>query len=485
MARTRLGRAMVLAATMAAALPLLAVWTVRTAGTADAFPATSKSTVLNYLRGITGTSIVSGQHNKEPASLPSQYTQQVHDITGQYPGLWGGDMMFRADDVNNRQRVIDQAKTEWANGSLVALTWHACSPTVGRTCEFEGGVKTQISAAQFQEIVTGGTNLNNVWRSRMAEVVPYLRQLRDAGVPVLWRPFHEMNESWNWWGNRPGVNGGAKIFQQMKDYFDSQGLDNLIWVWNVQDNPAGGWANYYPGSGYVDVVSLDVWYKNYPSSGDYQQMQSIAATGNKPIAIAEIGKMPNASLLTSQTRWAYFMVWSEQLRGNNTNAEIQATYFHPRVLNQGEVNLGGSGGTTTSAPPAGGGTGKIRGVASGKCVDVSGASTANGTQVQLYTCDANGAAQAWTVGADGTVRALGKCLDVAGGVNANGTRVQIWDCVSGSPNQQWRYDSAAQTLVNPATGRCLDATGQGTADGTPLQIWSCNGQGNQRWTIPT
>jgi mannan endo-1,4-beta-mannosidase len=110
-------------------------------------------------------------------------------------------MMFRADDVNNRQRLVDQAKTEWANGSLVALTWHACSPTVGRTCEFEGGVKTRISPAQFQEIVTGGTNLNNVWRSRMAEVVPYLRQLRDAGVPVLWRPFHEMNESWNWWGN--------------------------------------------------------------------------------------------------------------------------------------------------------------------------------------------------------------------------------------------------------------------------------------------
>jgi mannan endo-1,4-beta-mannosidase len=213
-------------------------------------------------------------------------------------------MMFRADDVDNRQRVIDQAKTEWRNGSLVALTWHACSPTVGRTCEFDGGVKTSISASQFQQIVTGGTALNQTWRSRMAEVVPYLKQLRDAGVPVLWRPFHEMNETWNWWGGRPGTNGGARIFQQMRDYFDSQGLDNLIWVWNVQDNPAGGWSSYYPGSDYVDVVSLDAWYKSYPSTADYQQIQSIAA--GKPIAIAEMGKVPNSSLLTSQTRWAYF-----------------------------------------------------------------------------------------------------------------------------------------------------------------------------------
>jgi mannan endo-1,4-beta-mannosidase len=85
------------------------------------------------------------------------------------------------------------------------------------------------------------------------------------------------------------------------------------------------------------VVSLDVWYKNHPSSGDYSQMQSIAA--GKPIAIAEMGKVPNASLLTSQPRWAYFMVWSEQLRGNNSTAEIQAAYFHPRVLNQGEVRF--------------------------------------------------------------------------------------------------------------------------------------------------
>ncbi|BBH71773.1 hypothetical protein ACTI_84580 [Actinoplanes sp. OR16] len=305
---------------------------------AHAFPATSRTTVINYLKSITGTSIVSGQHNKEPASSPGQYTAQVNAVTGQWPGLWGGDMMFRADDVNNRQRVVDQALTEWRNGSLVALTWHACSPTVGRTCEFEGGVKTQISATQFQQIVTGGTALNTTWRSRMAEVVPYLRQLRDAGVPVLWRPFHEMNETWNWWGGRSGANGGAKIYQQMKDYFDSQGLTNLIWVWNVQDNPAGGWSSYYPGAAYVDVVSLDAWYKSYPSTADYQQIQSIAA--GKPIAIAEMGKVPNAALLTSQTRWAYFMIWSEQLRANNTNAEIQAAYFHPRVLNQGEVRLG-------------------------------------------------------------------------------------------------------------------------------------------------
>lgn len=328
-------RRILLAAALGAAL--LAPLAAPHPEAAQAFPAKSKAAVVQYLQSITGTSIVSGQHNKEPASSPGQYTQQVKDITGQYPGLWGSDLFFTAADSANRQRVVDQAKTEWANGSLVTLAWHACPPTGASTCAFDGGVKSRITDAQFQQIVTGGTALNTTWRQRMAEVVPYLRQLKDAGVPVLFRPFHEMNETWNWWGGRPGANGGAKIYQQMRDYFDAQGLTNLIWVWNVQDNPAGGWSNYYPGANYVDVVSLDVWYKNHPSSGDYQQMQAIA--GSKPIAIAEMGKVPDASLLQSQTRWSYFMIWSEQLRGSNSNAEIQSAYFHPRVLNQGELTL--------------------------------------------------------------------------------------------------------------------------------------------------
>ncbi|MEU6991074.1 glycosyl hydrolase [Streptomyces sp. NPDC046465] len=87
----------------------------------------------------------------------------------------------------------------------------------------------------------------------------------------------------------------------------------------------------------MDVVSLDVWYKNHPSSADYQQMRTIA--GTKPMALAEMGRMPTASLLAGQPQWAWFMMWSEHLRGNNTNPEIQAAYFHSRVLNQGEITL--------------------------------------------------------------------------------------------------------------------------------------------------
>jgi glucosylceramidase len=123
-------------------------------------------------------------------------------------------------------------------------------------------------------------------------------------------------------------------------------------------------------------------------------------------------------------------------------------------------------------------SGQITGLA-GKCVDVAGANSADGTQVQLYTCNGS-AAQQWTRGTDGTIRALGKCLDVSGGSTANGAKVQLYTC-NGSGAQQWNYTSG-HDIVNPQANKCLDVTGNNSADATPLQIWSCTGAANQKWT---
>jgi len=133
-------------------------------------------------------------------------------------------------------------------------------------------------------------------------------------------------------------------------------------------------------------------------------------------------------------------------------------------------------GTQGGGPP----TGPITGIA-GKCVDVAGASTANGAAVQLFDCNGTGA-QRWTVAADGTLQALGKCMDVVAAGTANGTRVQLFDC-NGTGAQRWTA-TTTHDLVNPASGRCLDATGPSSANGTRLQIWDCSGGTNQKWTVP-
>ncbi len=135
---------------------------------------------------------------------------------------------------------------------------------------------------------------------------------------------------------------------------------------------------------------------------------------------------------------------------------------------------------TQSSGGSSGHSGRITGYG-GKCVDVASAGTANGTPVDLYTCNGSGA-QTWTTGSDGSLKALGKCMDVTSAGTANGTPVQLYDC-NGTGSQVWQPASGG-TLVNPQSGRCLDATGPSSADGTRLQIWDCTGAANQQWQLP-
>ncbi|MFI9385014.1 ricin-type beta-trefoil lectin domain protein [Kutzneria sp. NPDC052558] len=134
--------------------------------------------------------------------------------------------------------------------------------------------------------------------------------------------------------------------------------------------------------------------------------------------------------------------------------------------------------TTSSTTPPGGG-GSITGLG-GKCVDVAGANSANGTAVQLYDCNGS-TAQQWSRPGDGTIRALGKCLDVSSGGTANGTVVQLWDC-NGSGAQNWAV-SGANDIVNVQANKCLDASNNSSANGTRLQIWDCAGTANQKWSV--
>ncbi|GIH67535.1 alpha-galactosidase [Microbispora siamensis] len=145
------------------------------------------------------------------------------------------------------------------------------------------------------------------------------------------------------------------------------------------------------------------------------------------------------------------------------------------------LTVTGSGTTPSASPsPTSGTTSAIKGVGSGRCLDVAGASQANGAQVQIWDCNGQ-ANQRWTPTASGELRVYGnKCLDVNNRGTADGTNVVIWDC-NGQSNQQWRFN-ADGTITAVGANKCLDAYNNGTANGTKVVIWTCNGQANQRWT---
>jgi hypothetical protein len=141
-------------------------------------------------------------------------------------------------------------------------------------------------------------------------------------------------------------------------------------------------------------------------------------------------------------------------------------------------------------------TGLMKGVG-GKCIEVAGGSTVNGTKIQLATCNSDNK-QKWTpLFAEGAAKTIqpgtefsfinfklgtSQCLDVASSGILNGTAVHYWHC-NGTGAQIWKM-GPNNSLVNPNSGKCLDTTGGGSSDGTQLVINECNGSASQRWALP-
>ena len=137
--------------------------------------------------------------------------------------------------------------------------------------------------------------------------------------------------------------------------------------------------------------------------------------------------------------------------------------------------------SVTPGSGTGGGSGEIVGTASGRCLDVPGATQTLGTQVQLWDCNA-GANQQWTATSAGELRVYGgDCLDANGGGTSPGTKVIIWTC-NGQANQKWNLN-ADGTVTGAQSGLCLDVTGASTANGALAELWTCNGGSNQKWTL--
>ena len=288
---------------------------------------------LDYLYSISGKKTVAGQEAR-------QYWQPMYDVSGKYPALWGEDISFfpfggTSTMAEWRTLITNEAKQRWAEGALISVMFHACPPTQPEPCDWDTGIKSKLTDNQWSELITDGTSLNNNWKARLDIIAPYLLELKQNGVEVLFRPFHEMNQSAFWWGGRPGANGTRKLYQLTHDYLvKTKSLTNLIWVWNIQDfsSLANDVNIYDPGSEYWDMLTLDVYASDGAGYTVNKYNTIVQKAAGKPIAIGECGKLPALAILASQPKWTFFMGWAELTQQQNTNAEISGLYKSTNVI---------------------------------------------------------------------------------------------------------------------------------------------------------
>ncbi|AMR32968.1 hypothetical protein A0256_16855 [Mucilaginibacter sp. PAMC 26640] len=294
--------------------------------------------LLAYLYEINGKQILSGQHNYN--SDLNVFSDSARNITGKNPALWGTDFILWGDkDLG--QNIVNESIKKSREGYLVSLMWHQGRPTDEPPYDWKKSVQGKLTAAEWKELITPHTALNKKWLAQIDVIAGYLKQLQDAHVPVLWRPYHEMNGVWFWWGNKKGPDGIVKLYKMMYDrYTNYHHLNNLIWVWganslrDIPEDEAYHYKDYYPGANYVDILGADVYHFDYEQN-DYNELLALAA--GKPIALTENGELPNATILKHQPKWLWFMTWTSWLWTDNTKERVKEVYALPTTLSHDDV----------------------------------------------------------------------------------------------------------------------------------------------------
>lgn len=278
-------------------------------------------------------------------------------MTGNYPVVWGSDFVFSFGERGPetvRQEMVETAIMKHEKGHIITLMWHACPPNTGMECEdcTEADLhecdfdsiwvwNDVIPQSEWYALTTPGTELHANWTRQVDRIAEYLKQLQDAKVPVLWRPYHEMNGMWFWWCQKPGEYGYERLWKQMYDRLvNHHQLNNLLWVWNpnapreTPGDQAFPYHHYYPGDEYVDILAADVYHRDYRKSHEDQLLK--LAKG-KPIAFGEVGALPAPEVVHEQPQWTWFMEWSNWLVKANKPEQVKALYDDPKVVTLDEI----------------------------------------------------------------------------------------------------------------------------------------------------
>ncbi|KAF2125111.1 glycoside hydrolase family 26 protein [Dothidotthia symphoricarpi CBS 119687] len=297
--------------------------------------ATTKA-LLGYLGSIYGKHILSGQQDQ--TSL-----EWVEANVNKTPAILGLDFM---DYTEGRiahgasSNETFKALAHHKRGGIVTFSWHWNAPAGlydNETAPWYSGFYTYASDFNIATALKDTTNANYTLLMKDIDTIAMqLKKLQTSGVTVLWRPLHEAEGKWFWWGAQ-GPEPAKKLYRIMYERLTvKHGLNNLVWVWN---SIAPTW---YPGNDVVDIVSADTYAEgdHGPQSATYNNLLTLT-NDTKIIAAAEIGSMMQpAQLKAYQADWAYFMIWTgEYIDGGKWNSlELLKQVFNdPYVLNLNDI----------------------------------------------------------------------------------------------------------------------------------------------------
>lgn len=262
--------------------------------------------LLCYLYSIYGNHVLAGQQEQSWDNDPDIDNNYIQSVTGKFPALRGQDFLYQQTDGKGRtttSRAIDW----WQAGGISQMSYHMGNP--GGDDSY-GSSLTSCGSGCIADALTPGTFKNQVLKQRLDHAATELGKLQAANVAVIWRPWHESNGKWFWWGMEGGAEFG-KLFRFTYDYFvNVKGLHNLVWeVSWAQPNPDNTWD---PGKAYYDLAGPDTYDSQSPFAGQYAASRNIV--GNiVPISLQENGLIPDPAQMfnANLAPWLFWNTWTQ------------------------------------------------------------------------------------------------------------------------------------------------------------------------------
>lgn len=276
--------------------------------------------IYDYLCESFGTYMLTCQQESTWMSSPEYEMEIIEEATGKLPAMRGLD--FMNNDFNG---VVERSEQWHEKGGLVTICWHT---GVGGS----GYQESLDENPDYEKLLTEGTDEYNEMMSSWDNAAKALQKLRDEGITVLWRPFHEFDGQWFWWG-KGGSENFIKLWQLMYDKFTKEyELNNLIWVLGYSGEVKDGW---YPGDDYCDIIGSDT-YDNSTNKNAWTKLEALN-TG-KPLAFHECGNVPSIDKFESDgDLWSWFMIWHTDFVKNQNKDNLFDVYNSEKVITLDEL----------------------------------------------------------------------------------------------------------------------------------------------------
>ena len=311
--------------------------------------------VLDYLESIYGNKTLAGVSGTKNA-------KDIEQESGKYPAIVAIDLSGWNSPTWGKtytpvvQNYINTAKTCWEKGCIVTVQFHWKHPGKINGTAWVGKHGKNPSSGPFDmaNACKDGTEPNRQIMDDLAKHADYLKQLADARVPILWRPFHEIDGGWFWWTDREQPENTATMWRKMFNYLvKDRNIHNLIWVYSAGLHPSSKGKDianieyrkrFYPGDEYVDISGIDIYPNDYygygkPQEDTYRNAFEIMSqvTPNKMLALCEGEAIPNPDLMIKDgPRWLYCLPWWGP--GTKHPVEwINRTYNHEFVITLDEL----------------------------------------------------------------------------------------------------------------------------------------------------